>query len=96
LHRLANDWLAAPTDPQSFVFRLQAVMALEGDELWVRSSIGSCTTRSKSSARSAGTSLLWRSARMGVSLPTEDYATKSDVERTPLLPAEPAELNGVG
>lgn len=32
LHRLTNDWLATPTDPHSFVFRLQAVMALEGDE----------------------------------------------------------------
>jgi hypothetical protein len=26
----------------------------------------------------------------------ENYATKSDVEKTPPMPAEPAELNGVG
>ncbi|MET7966250.1 hypothetical protein [Micromonospora sp. NPDC005305] len=29
MHRRTNDWLVTPTDPGSFVYRLQAVMALK-------------------------------------------------------------------
>lgn len=34
LHRLTDAWLSTPTDPQTFIYRLQTVLALEGDEVW--------------------------------------------------------------
>ncbi|WP_229073398.1 hypothetical protein [Actinoplanes sp. DH11] len=34
LRSLAGDWLASPADAGLFIHRLQAAVALEGDELW--------------------------------------------------------------
>jgi hypothetical protein len=96
LHRLTNDWLATPTDPQSFVFRLQAVMALEGDELWGAELDRIVHDEVEVECPQCGTSLFVAFGEDGHFATHEDYATKSDVEQTPLLPAEPADLDGVG
>jgi hypothetical protein len=34
LRGLADTWLSTPTDPQTFVYRLQTVLAMEDDQVW--------------------------------------------------------------
>ncbi|MET8364958.1 hypothetical protein AB0J68_22110 [Micromonospora sp. NPDC049580] len=96
MHRLTNDWLATPTDRHSFVFRLQAVMALEGDELWGAELDRIVHDEIEVECPQCETSLFVAFGEDGCFATHEDYATKPDVEQTPLLPTEPDELNGVG
>ncbi|MFG2109803.1 hypothetical protein [Micromonospora chersina] len=96
LRRLTNDWLPTPTDPQSFVFRLQAVMALEGDELWGAELDRIVHDEIEIECPNCETSLFVAFGDDGCFATHEDYAIKSEVEKTPLLPATPTELEGVG
>lgn len=96
MHRLTNDWLATPTDPGSFVYRLQAVMALEGNEVWGAELDRIVHDEVEVECPQCTTSLFVTFGKDGCFATHEDYATKSDVEQTPLLPADPAELTGVG
>ncbi|AEV86812.1 hypothetical protein ACWT_5794 [Actinoplanes sp. SE50] len=96
MHRLADDWLVTPIDPGSFVYRLQAVLALEGDEVWGAELDRIGNDEVEVECPQCTTSLFVAFGKDGCFATHEDYATKPDVEQTPLLPAEPAELTGVG
>lgn len=96
LRRQTDEWLATPTDPRSFVFRLQAVMGLEGDELWGAELGRIVHDEVEVECPQCGTSLFVAFGEDGHFATHEDYATKADVEQTPLLPATPADLDGVG
>lgn len=96
LRRLSDGWLSAPTDAQTFVYRLQAVLALEGDPVWGKELDRIVDEEVEVECPTCGTSLFVAIGERGHFATHEDYATKSDVERTPLLPAATGELIGVG
>ena len=96
MQRLIWDWLPTPTDPHSFVVRLQAAMALGGDMLWgaeldrivydeVEVGCPRCASR---------VSVLFGAGRCFAAHP--DDVARPQAPRTPLLPAAPAELDGAG
>ena len=96
LRSLASDWLAAPTSPQDFLYRLQATVALEGDELWGAELGRIVDDEIEVECPHCRTVLFVAFGDAGCFATHEDYATKAVVEQTPLLPAGPAELRGAG
>lgn len=96
LHRLTDAWLSTPTDTRTFIYRLQTVLALEGDRVWGRELGRIAADEIEVKCPTCGTSLFVAFGEHGHFATHEDYATKSDVERTPLLPTMASELNGAG
>jgi hypothetical protein len=96
LHSLASDWLASPTDPRFFLYRLQAVVALEGDELWGAELHRIDDDEIEIECPNCGTVLFVAFGEAGHFATHEDYATKPVVEKTPLRPADPTKLDGAG
>ncbi|WP_074308769.1 hypothetical protein [Micromonospora cremea] len=96
LRHLATDWLPTPTDAQSFIYRLRAVMALEGDMLWGEELERLIHDEVEVECPQCETSLFIAFGDRGHFATHEDYATKSDVAQTPLLPATSVDLEGVG
>ncbi|MEU6207159.1 hypothetical protein ABZ814_26625 [Micromonospora musae] len=96
LRHLATDWLPTPTDSQTFIYRLRAVLALEGDELWGQELERLIHDEVEVECPQCGTSLFIAFGDRGHFATHEDYATRSEVAQTPLLPAAFADLEGVG
>ena len=96
LNRLTDAWLSTPTDPQTFIYRLQAVLALEGNRVWGKELDRIVDGEIEVECPTCGTSVFVVFGDYGHFASHEDYATKSDVVRTPLLPATTCEMNGVG
>jgi hypothetical protein len=96
LHRLTDAWILTPTDPQTFIYRLQTVMALEGNRVWGKELDRIVDDEIEVECPTCATSLFVVFGEHGHFATHEDYATNSDVERTPLLPATTGELNGAG
>ncbi|MEU5566760.1 hypothetical protein [Micromonospora musae] len=96
LRHLATDWLPTPTDGPSFIYRLRAVLALEGDMLWGQELERLIHDEVEVECPQCETSLFIAFGERGHFATHEDYATKSNVAQTPLLPAAPADLEGVG
>ncbi|WP_213011581.1 hypothetical protein [Paractinoplanes toevensis] len=96
LHALAGDWLTSPKDPELFLYRLQAVAALEGDELWGAELHRIDEDEIEIECPGCGTTLLVVFGDAGHFATHDDSATKPGIEKTPLLPAGPTELDGAG
>jgi hypothetical protein len=96
LRFLAGGWLASPASPQDFLYRLQAMTALEGDELWGAELSRIVDDEIEVECPRCGTLLFVAFGDGGHFATHEDYATKTIVEQTPLLPASPADLDGAG
>lgn len=82
LHLLAGDWLSSPTDPGLFLYRLQAVTALEGDELWGAELHRIDADEIEIECPNCGTVLFVAFGDAGHFATHEDYATKPVVEKT--------------
>ncbi|WP_433796466.1 hypothetical protein [Actinoplanes sp. CA-252034] len=96
LHSLAGDWLAAPADPGLFLYRLQAMAALEGDELWGAELHRIADEEMEIECPTCGTVLFVVFGGAGRFATHEDYATRPVVEKSPLQPATDTELEGAG
>ncbi|MCM0673723.1 hypothetical protein NCC78_03220 [Micromonospora phytophila] len=96
LCHLTTDWLPTPADARSFIYRLRAVMALEGDMLWGEELERLIYDEVEVECPNCETSLFIAFGERGHFATHEDYATKSDVAQTPLLPATSVDLEGVG
>ncbi|MEV4538935.1 hypothetical protein AB0J82_34700 [Asanoa sp. NPDC049518] len=96
LRQLTTDWLPTPTDGRSFIYRLRAVMALEGDLLWGEELERLIYDEVEVECPQCEISLFIAFGERGHFATHEDYATKSDVVQTPLLPATAVDLDGVG
>ncbi|GAA1366288.1 hypothetical protein [Catellatospora chokoriensis] len=96
LQHLAAGWAMTPTDPPAFIYRLRAVMALDGDEVWGTELDRIGHGEIETDCPACGTSLFVVFGDHGCFATHEDYATRSDVEKAPLFPAEPTELDGAG
>lgn len=93
---LTTDWLPTPVDPRSFIYRLRAMLALEGDLLWGDELERLIYDEVEIECPQCETSLFVVFGEHGHFATHEDYATKSEVVRTPLLPATSDDLDGVG
>ena len=96
LHGLTDAWLSSPTDPQTFIYRLQTVLALEGDEVWGKELDRIVDDEVEVECPSCTTSLFVVFGEHGHFATHEDYVTKPDAEHTSLLPTSAGELDGVG
>ncbi|MEU4472628.1 hypothetical protein [Micromonospora sp. NPDC023888] len=96
LRHLTTDWLPTPTDAQSFIYRLRAVMALEGDMLWGEELERLIHDEVEVECPQCEASLFIVFGDRGHFATHEDYATKPNVAQTPLLPATPVDLDDVG
>lgn len=96
LRALTGDWLPNPVDSRGFVYRLQAVMALDGDTVWGAELERIGHDEIEVECPRCWTMLFVVFGADGHFATDEDYATTPDVRRTALLPAEPASLTGAG
>lgn len=96
LRGLTGEWLVTSTDPQTFIYRLQTVLAFEGDRVWGKELDRIVDHEIEVECPHCGTSLFVAFGDAGRFATHEDYATKANVEQTPLLPAAAGELDGAG
>ena len=96
LRRLMDESLGTPSDPQTFVYRLQTVLALEGNGVWGKDLDGILGEEYEVECPSCTTSLFAVFGEHGHFATHEDYAITSDVECTPLPPVQPSDMDGLG
>lgn len=96
LRDLAVDWLLAPADEPLFIYRLRAVLALDGDTLWGDELELLVNDEVEIECPRCERSLFVVFGDDAHFATHEDYATKAGVAKTPVLPAAAGSLRGIG
>ncbi|MFE6749405.1 hypothetical protein ACFVGM_26420 [Kitasatospora purpeofusca] len=96
LHK-ANEHLRTAPDRTDYVYLLEAVLAFEGVPVWGEElACGLVHEEYQTSCPRCETDLFIAIGEYGYFSTSGDYALQDDVEKAPLLPADPGDLHGIG
>jgi hypothetical protein len=94
LHRLTDQCLREAGDPENYVPLLQCLLSLEGVEIWDRCLEGLQTGEYEVDCPYCGVNMFIVVGKDSCFSASDDYSLR-DVERVPLRPAKPEELEGL-
>ncbi|MEW2132901.1 hypothetical protein [Streptomyces sp. NPDC005435] len=94
LHRLTDQCLRADDDPENYIPLLQRLLSFEGVEIWDRCLEGLQTGEYEVDCPCCGVDLFIVIGENGCFSASDDYSLR-EVEKVPLRPAKPAELEGL-
>lgn len=96
LRQLAGELLCQRTDAETFVYRLRALLALEGNEVWGRVLDRINDAQFAVPCPRCRTQVFVAFGEWGTFSTHHQYAHRGDALWLPLFPASPGELDGLG
>jgi hypothetical protein len=96
LLRMAEETLPTLTARDEYIYLLQSVLALEGVPIWGEELDGLVHEEYEVDCPDCDASLFIVIGRRGLFATSDDYVLKADIKKSPLRPADPADLHGLG